>query len=83
MKKQLLHISVSDTGFLFDSTSGQTFRVNQTGLSIVQMLQDGITLEKAPSMLKEKFNVEAENVTEDIREFISLMNDLGLKVENI
>ncbi|NOX35539.1 MAG: PqqD family protein [Deltaproteobacteria bacterium] len=82
MKKQLTSITVSDTGFVFDPSTGQTFLLNKTGLSLVKMLQAGTSLKDTPAFLEKEYDVEEKDAKEDIREFVSLMRKMGFKVEN-
>lgn len=83
MKKQLTDITVSDTGFVFNPSTGQTFLLNRTGLFLVKMLQSGVSVKKFPARLEKEYHVQQKAAKEDIREFLSLMRDMGFRVEDI
>ena len=80
---RLTDITVSDSGFVFDPTTGQTFLLNRTGLSLVKMLQQGIPIEETPAKLEENFDMSGKQAIEDVREFISLMKEMGFKVDTL
>lgn len=83
MKKQLTDITVSDTGFVFNPSSGQTFLLNGTGLFLVKMLQAGVSVKKFSACLEKEYHIQQKEAKEDVREFLSLMRDMGFKVEDI
>lgn len=80
MKKQLTDMAVSDTGFVFDPSTGQTFLLNKTGLRIVRMMQEGIEIEKTSEQLEEEFEITRKDALEDVKEFVSLMKEKGFQV---
>ncbi len=81
MKKQLAEIAVSDTGFVFDPSTGQTFLLNKTGLRIVRMLQEGYEIEKTIGALEDEFEITQKDALEDLKEFVSLMKEKGFQVD--
>ncbi len=83
MKKQLADIAVSDTGFVFDPSTGQTFLLNKTGLRIVRMLQEGYEIDKTVGILEDEFEITKKDALEDVKEFLSLMKDKGFQIDDI
>lgn len=82
MKKQLTDIAVSDTGFVFDPSSGQTFLLNKTGLRIVRMLQEGISVDETSEKLEAEFEITRTDAVEDVKEFVTLMKEKGFQVDD-
>jgi len=37
------NIAVNDTGFVFDSSTGKPFTVNEVGLEIIKLMQEGLS----------------------------------------
>ncbi len=81
MDRNLIDIAVSDTGFVFDPTTGQTFRLNKSALFIVRTLQTGAKLNQVAEKLAEQFNVDKSSAKEDVKEFLSLMAKMGFKFD--
>ncbi|MEW6679705.1 MAG: HPr-rel-A system PqqD family peptide chaperone [bacterium] len=81
MNKQLTDIAVSEAGFVFDPSSGQTYRLNKTGVGIVRLLQNGVGSDEIAQRLSMEFDIDKESAKEDVREFISLLKEMGFRVE--
>ena len=74
------NIIVSDSGFVFDPSSGQTFGLNRTGLVVVRLMQQGETLETIAKNISEQFEISLAAAEEDLREFLYLLDKTGLKI---
>ena len=80
MERNLVDIAISDTGFVFDPTTGQTFRLNKTALFIVRTLQSGSKLEQVTEKMVDHFNIDKPTAKEDLKEFLSLMTKMGFHI---
>jgi hypothetical protein len=78
VKKQLLDLAVSDTGFVFDPFTGSTFTVNQTGLCVLQAFKEGLDKKRAVQRIRERFNVRAGDPLRDVDEFVQLLRQNGV-----
>ncbi len=74
----LRHLALSDSGFLFDTTSGHTFTVNATGTFLLRALIGGATLAELPEAMAAEFDVRAEEAERDLAEFVSQLREMGL-----
>lgn len=81
MNRQLTDIAVSDTGFVFDPSTGQTFWLNKTALFIVRKLQNGVSLTETVNHLPQEFDTDKGTAIEDVKEFVFLMRDMGFKID--
>ena len=81
MKKQLVDIAVSETGFVFDPSTGHTYRLNKTGMGIVKMLQSGSDINMIVERLAEDFDIDKEKAVEDTKEFLSLLRNMGFRID--
>ncbi|RKY51613.1 MAG: PqqD family protein [Candidatus Neomarinimicrobiota bacterium] len=52
------NIAVSETGFIFDPTSGDSYTLNPIGMEIVTLLKEGLDLEVISGRILEKYDVE-------------------------
>ncbi len=68
--ERLQQLAVSDTGFIFDPQSGQSFSVNDTGLFVLQQLKRGIAGDTAAEILAEDYGVPIELSTSSVQAFI-------------
>jgi hypothetical protein len=72
---RLKDLAISESGFLFDPHSGATFTLNNSGRSILRLIQDGKGIEEIESVLREKFEVGEEDLRSDIYEFVNLLKE--------
>jgi PqqD family protein of HPr-rel-A system len=76
---RLLDLALSDTGFVFDPTTGHNFTVNPTGLQILQWLKTGIAMDEIARRLTESFELEPEeDPGRDAQDFIMQLRECGL-----
>ncbi|MCD6234127.1 MAG: PqqD family protein [Candidatus Marinimicrobia bacterium] len=52
------NIAVSETGFIFDPTSGDSYTLNPIGMEIVTFLKEGLDPEVISGRILEKYDVE-------------------------
>lgn len=70
---------ISDTGFVFDPTSGATFTVNGSGKFILEALRAGRTQAQIATMLNEKFSgTSTRDFEDDILDFLRVLQACGL-----
>jgi len=71
----LQRLAISESGFVFDPVSGHNFTVNETGLSILRLVQKDNEL--APLLEKLSLNYEASSrvLERDVLEFAGLLRD--------
>ena len=68
-------LAISESGFIFDPSSGHNFTVNETGLSILRILQKNNEIEPLLKSLKEKYDVSQRELERDVYEFANLLRD--------
>ena len=69
----LRNLAVSESGFVFNPSSGHSFSVNETGLTILQELQRGTSLDTVIQQLLSSYNVSRQQAERDIIEFVGLL----------
>lgn len=69
----LNRLALSDSGFVFDPVTGNSFSLNATGLAIVRRLQRGESLERIVETLQDEFEVEPRTAERDLIEFATLL----------
>ncbi|MCB1190916.1 MAG: HPr-rel-A system PqqD family peptide chaperone [Leptospiraceae bacterium] len=74
----LKNIAVSDTGFMFDPATGNTFTLNETALYIVNLLKEDKTKEQIISQIAEEYEVSVEQIERDMSDLLIQLKELGL-----
>lgn len=75
------NIAVSDSGFIFNPDTGESYTVNPIGARIIQMLKDGRKSPEISGELLSEYNVEASTLEKDIDDFTGLLRNYSL-IEN-
>lgn len=74
MKNTLLaskRLALSESGFVFDPVSGQSFSVNDTGLVILRLAQHQDDIEQLIEQLLEQFDASSVEIKRDVQDFIN------------
>ena len=79
LSQALKDIAISQTGFVFDPTTGITFTVNSTGQFILLKLREGLAPDAVEKELRAEFELgESDDPSRDVREFLMLLRDQGI-----
>lgn len=77
-KSPLGHLALSDSGFLFDTSTGSTYTLNPTGTFIVKAMIAGAPAAEIPAGLAAEFEVTEEVAGRDLAEFLLQLRESGL-----
>ena len=69
----LSRLALSESGFVFDPVTGNSFTVNTTGLSILRMLQKTEEWYQVIDSLRLEFEVEPHVAERDVIEFATVL----------
>ncbi len=72
------NVAVSDSGFVFNPTTGESFSANPIGTEIIEMLKQGKTQEEIKNSIMENYNTEQDIVDKDVFEFYELLKQFSL-----
>lgn len=72
------NIAVSDSGFIFNPDTGESYTVNPIGASIINMLKDDKTNDEITSALQDKYKVEANTLEKDFEDFVGILRNYSL-----
>lgn len=72
------NLAVSETGFIFNPTSGDSFTANEIGADILNLLKEDKSIEEIKSSLIDKYDVDASQLEKDVEDFIVLLRDNNL-----
>jgi hypothetical protein len=72
------NIAVSETGFIFNPSSGDSFSVNPVGQDAIRLLKEGKTREEITNALVEKYAIDAASVDKDMDDFFVMLRNYQL-----
>ena len=72
------NIAISESGFLFDSNTGDSFSLNETGKQIVKMLNEKKSEEKVRNYFLNNYDVEEGIFENNFYDFINMLKNLNL-----
>ena len=76
--ERLSNLAVNHDGFVFDPSTGDSYVLNQTGLAVLQGLQDGVDETQIARELVEQFDV-----TDDGERFVAVRTARGDGLEAV
>jgi hypothetical protein len=79
MKK---NIALSDTGFLFNPSTGDSYSTNPIGLDIIRELKEGSSPKEVLKFIIEKYEVEESRIEKDLGDFIDMLKSFQLMDNN-
>lgn len=79
MKK---NIALSDTGFLFNPSTGDSYSTNPIGLDIIRELKEGSSPKEVLKFIMGKYEVEESRIEKDLGDFIDMLKSFQLMDNN-
>ena len=71
----LQRLAISESGFIFDPVSGHNFTVNETGLSILRLVQKDTEVAPLLEKLAMEYEATPRVLERDVLEFAGLLRD--------
>lgn len=75
------NIAISDTGFIFNPATGDSFSTNNVGLEIIRLLKEEKKKEDIILNIREKFSVDEASLDKDLVDFLMMLNNYQLLKE--
>jgi hypothetical protein len=75
------NIAISDTGFIFNPATGDSFSTNNVGLEIIRLLKEEKKKEDIILNIREKFSVDETSLDKDLVDFLMMLNNYQLLKE--
>ncbi len=72
------NVAISDSGFIFNPLTGDSFTTNPIGLQIIEMLKNGLSQQAIITEITTKYLVESSTVEKDLRDYLSMLNSYQL-----
>jgi hypothetical protein len=72
------NIAISDSGFIFNPDTGESFTANPIGLEVLDYLKEGLEYERIKKQILEKYNSDKDTIEKDYHDFINMLNQFNL-----
>lgn len=72
------HIAVSESGVLFNGSTGDSYSVNPIATEILEMIKRNISEEQIVLHIQEKYDVSPERLEGDVYDFLAHLRQLNL-----
>lgn len=70
---KLNSLAISDNGFIFKPSTGESFTTNDLGLFIINLLKEGKSNEEIISAITEEFEVDAITAERDLYDYLDFL----------
>ncbi len=75
------NLAISDSGFVFDPSSGDSFSTNPIGLEIIKMLKSGKSAEEIKKHIVEDYMTDEASFEKDFYDFVNVLVKLKVAEE--
>lgn len=72
------NLAVSDSGFLFLTSTGETFTLNEIGQFIFKQFQQNDSLEEVKKRVVQEYDVDLSSLEKDLNDFIAQLKAYNL-----
>lgn len=67
------NIAISDSGFIFNPTTGDSFSANPVGLEIIKLMKNGFNKDDIRNHLLSLYTVDEASFEKDYYDFVNLL----------
>lgn len=72
------NIAISESGFLFDPTGGESYSLNELGLEIINLLREKRSNEEITSVITDIYDVEKDDFEKYYYDFLGMLKQFKL-----
>ncbi|HTA27008.1 MAG TPA: PqqD family protein [Bacteroidia bacterium] len=72
------NLALSDSGFVFDPSTGDSFSTNPIGLEIIRMLKEGKTADDIKSQIIKTYMTDDVSFEKDYYDFVNMLSKHNL-----
>jgi len=76
------NIAISDSGFIFNPATGDSFSTNNVGLEIIRLLKEEKKKEVIIKNVREKFLIDEATLDKDLVDFLMMLRNYQLLKED-
>lgn len=72
------NIAISESGFIFDPTSGDSFSLNEVGLEILELLREDKTVEEITTRFTDQYEIDPVSFEKYFYDFVGMLKHFQL-----
>ncbi len=72
------NIALSDSGFVFDPSSGDSFSTNPIGLEIIKLLKNGKSADEIKKHITSTYMIDDNSFEKDLYDFVNMLQKLKI-----
>jgi hypothetical protein len=72
------NIATSESGFIFNPSTGDSFSANPLANEIIQLLKDGQSIQKIKSAIIDRYDVDIFQLEKDLDNFVLQLREANL-----
>ncbi len=72
------NVAISDSGFLFNPSSGDSYSVNPIGQEIIQLLQEEKSEQEILDHILKEYMIDKNTVEKDLYDFLNMLKNYKL-----
>ena len=72
------NIAISDSGFIFNASNGDSFSANKMAVEVIQLIKTGISKTEVVEKIATKYSVEEATVEQDVNDFYAMLESFNL-----
>lgn len=76
------NIAISETGFVFDPNSGESYSINPIGAEIIALLKQEKQFEELQSTMLNKYDIDAASFERYYYDFLNMLEQYDLAEED-
>ena len=76
------NIAISESGFLFDPTGGESYSLNEQGLEILNLLKEQRSIEEITKHITDNYDIEPDDFEKYYYDFLGMLKQYRLVEEN-
>jgi hypothetical protein len=75
------NIAISDTGYLFNPSTGESFAVNPIGLEVLSLMKQDLSYEEISGRILDNYEADRATFEKDFADFMSMLK-LNLLIDD-
>ncbi|MCB0626137.1 MAG: HPr-rel-A system PqqD family peptide chaperone [Saprospiraceae bacterium] len=75
------NIALSESGFLFHASTGDSYTVNPTGLHILQLIRQERSIQEIEETLTETYDLGELQAKEDVHDYLQYLRQLKIVID--
>lgn len=72
------NIAMSDTGFLFNPNTGDSFSLNETGREIVGLMRENKNEQEIIKHFTEKYDADSSSIEQNLYDFLEMLKSYDI-----